>query len=552
MRVLPAFLRMVRSLRLFRPHLLIPALFPLLPGCAPKGAPPTPVLPPAPVSPIRFASVAERAGIKFALGNRGKSPLTILETGGAGCAFIDFDNDGWPDVLLAGPSKAALFRNMRDGKFKDITAGSGLANRHWQGCASGDYDGDGLTDIFLSGYRCYALYRNMGSGRFRDVTAEAGIGGLEWSMSAAFADFNRDSRLDLFVSQYLEFDTSTNQLCQVGGVRSACGPEVYKSLRGKLFLNAGAGRFKTAPWIDTGKTWGALASDLLDTGTPNLYLANDMMPGDLWVLRGDKWHNAGPSSGTAYDAQGHLQGGMGVDSGDYDNDGRLDLIVTTYFAQAKSLYHNDGNGFFTVTSGPSGVGPPTMPYVAFGVGFRDFDNDGWQDLILTNGHVRDNVQDFDASQTYAQPLQVFRNQNGRFSDVTAGTGDSAAIRAVGRGLAFADYNRDGRVDVLIADLEGPAILLENRSDTGSWLRVSLVDKGANRHGIGARLAVASGRQVLVREIRTSGSVLSAHHPVAHFGLGDAKPPLTLTIRWPDGKTQRQNVPRLNTIVSIRR
>src|SRR5688572_11146023 len=226
---------MARPRLSFPIQLLVPALIPLLAACGPKSDSrrPSPPVPPVSESRIRFNSVAKTAGVEFTLGNKGKSPLTILETGGAGCAFLDFDIDGWPDILLAGPGKAALFRNKRNGTFENVTSESGLVNRHWQGCASGDYNGDGLPDIFLSGYRCFALYRNVGNGRFRDVTAESGIDGLEWSMSAAFADFNRDDRLDLFISQYLKFSSTTNQLCQVGNVRSACGPEVYKPLSGR-------------------------------------------------------------------------------------------------------------------------------------------------------------------------------------------------------------------------------------------------------------------------------------------------------------------------------
>lgn len=502
---------------------------------------------------VQFASVASKAGIDFRLGHGGRTPLNILETSGGGCAFLDFDTDGWPDVLLVGPHNVALYRNKGDGTFANVTAGSGLdPKRYWMGCAVGDYDGDGLPDIFLTGYRCHALYRNQGDGRFQDETARSGIGGLDWCLSAAFTDLNGDGRLDLFVSQYLRFaPPHTPNICVVGRVRSACGPEVYRPLSGRLFYNQNGRRFAPAAWKDTGKTWGVVASDLLGTGRPALYLANDMMPGDLWTRESGKWRNVGPASGTAYDAQGHLQGGMGVDSGDYDNDGRLDLIVTTYFAQAASLYHNDGNGLFTVTSGPSGLGPPTMPYVGFGTGFADFDNDGWQDLIITNGHVRDNVHDFDASQSYAQPIQVFRNERGRFVDISGTLGAVAGERAVGRGLAFADYDRDGRIDVLIGNLDGPALLLRNQAPASRhWLAVRLRSPGANRSALGAFLTLKAGGQTQVREIRTCGSVLSAHDSIAHFGLGSHQGAVELQIRWPDGTRQSVPVPKTNTLLTV--
>jgi enediyne biosynthesis protein E4 len=511
--------------------------------------------PPSEPGPIRFASVAQKAGIHFSLGYGKRSPLTILETAPGGCAFLDYDSDGWPDILLAGPDKVALYRNRGDGTFADVSKTSGLKQKgFWVGCTVGDYDADGFPDVFLSGYHSFALYRNRGKSAataFEDVTTQSGLGGMEWSQGAAFADLNGDNRLDLFVAQYLHFGKDTPQLCQVGHTRSSCGPEAYLPLSGKLFLNTNGKRFRSVPWKDTGKTWGVLVSDLLNNGKPTIYLANDMMPGDLWVQENGKWKNIGPQSNTAYDGQGHLQGGMGVDSGDYDNDGRLDLLVTTYFTQVLSLYHNDGEGLFTFASNATGIGPPTMPYVKFGVGLIDLDNDGWLDIILNSGHVRDNVHDFDSAQTYAQPLQVFRNENGRtFRDCSQTMGEAASLRAVGRGLAFADYNQDGRMDALVCNLDGPALLLENESPSGHWLTVRLKTAGPNRDGLGAMVTLTAGEKKQIREVRTCGSVLAARDPVAHFGLGDYAGSVTLTIRWPDGNIQTETVATLDKILTV--
>jgi hypothetical protein len=543
-----------------RARFFLLAGFLFLSGCGgkpdvPKGitpAPPPPMSQQTPAaSPIRFENVAQKAGLDFSLGHGGRSPLTILETSGGGCAFLDYDSDGWADILLVGPHRAALYHNERNGSFKNVTAQSGLAiDKYWMGCTVGDYDGDGRPDIVLTGYRCFALYRNLGGGKFQDVTRQSGLGGLEWSMSAAFADLSGSGRLDLFVGQYVQFDAKSNQICEVGPTRSACGPEVYSALSGKLFRNLGQGRFQAVPWKDTGKTWGVLASDLLGTGRPALYEANDMMPGDLWTRQGADWKNVGADNGTAYDGQGHMQGGMGVDSGDYRNEGRLSLVVTTYFAQPISLYHNDGNGLFTVTSGPSNLGPPTTQFVKFGVGFVDLDNDGWLDLMLTNGHVRDNVHDFDAAQTYAQPLQIFHNSQGQFADGSASSG-IADLRAVGRGLAFADFDHDGKVDALVCNLEGPALLLHNVTPTANhWLDVRVQTSGGNRFGLGTLVTAKVGGLSMLREIRTNGSVLSAQDPVAHFGLGSAAGPVELSLRWPDGKTQRLTVSKIDTSLTI--
>lgn len=527
-----------------------------LAGCShstPRNTPVSP-LPATPIpahTSIRFESVAKTAGVHFSLSNHGKSPLTILQTAGGGCAFLDYDSDGWADILLVGPYNFGLYHNEHNGTFRDVTSTCGIdKNRCWMGCAVGDYDGDGRPDLFLTGYHCFALYHNLGNGRFQDVTVESGISGLEWSMSAAFADLSGSGKLDLCVSQYVHFDKGSPQTCAVGTVQSACGPEVYSALSGKLFHNLDGRHFKPVPWIDTGKTWGVLASDILDTGTPQLYLANDMMPGDLWQRRGGRWTNEGAASGTAFDGQGGLQGGMGVDSGDYDNDGKLDLLVTTYFQQQASLYHNDGNGFFTAASGQTLLGPPTVPYVKFGAGFCDMDNDGWLDILMTSGHVRDNIHAIDASQTYEQPTQLFRNDHGRFAEVTATCG-LGPIRAVGRGLAFADYDHDGKMDALICNLDGEAILLHNITQNGNhWLDVRLKSTGMNRFGLGARVTATQGGTTQIREVRTSGSVLSSSDPTAHFGLGMHSSPVDVSVRWPGGRSQKIHVDRTDTIVNI--
>lgn len=521
------------------------------PGRANAGSDPTPAAP-APSGPIRLSNATSHAGISFSLGYGSKTPLTILETAGGGCAFIDYDGDGWPDILLVGPHNAALYHNERNGTFEDVSAGTGFdRTRYWMGCAVGDYDGDGRPDVFFTGYRCFALYHNEGGGRFRDVTAESGISGLEWSLSAAFADLSGSGRLDLVVGQYVDFTPQAQQICRVGNLMSACGPEIYNALSGKLFVNRDGRHFSAGPWHDTGKTWGVAVADLLGAGKPAVYLSNDVMPADLWVPNGKTWNNLGPASGTAYDAQGHMQGGMGVDVGDYDNDGRLDLVVMTYFAQPAALYHNDGNGLFTVTSGPTGLGPATMPYVNFGTSFVDLDNDGWLDLIVSNGHMRDNVHDFDASQSYAQPAQVFHNDGGRYTECTKTCG-VAGLKMVGRGVSVADYDHDGREDALIVDLNGKAVLLHNDSALGHWLDVNLKDSGPNRLGVGALLRLKAGGASRVQEIHAWSSAQSARIPHAHFGLGSYSGPTSLSIRWPDGKSQVVQVSTPDRAVTVTR
>ena len=526
-------------------------------GCLPKSDHPPastnvarPANSPSSGSGLHFEEVAQKTGVNFELSNHGKSPLSILGTAGGGCAFIDYDQDGWPDILLVGPGRASLFHNEQNGAFKEVTSTSGLPQKHWMGCAVGDYDGDGLPDIFLTGYQCAALMHNLGGGKFEDVTRAAGISGLSWSISAAFADLNGDGRLDLFVGQYLDFSEKSQQLCLLGTRKTACGPEIYSPQSGKLFLNIDGKHFKSAPWKDTGKTWGALVSDLMGNGKPTIYLANDMMPGDLWVQKNGAWKNIGVASATAFDIRGLKQGGMGVDSADYDRDGKLDLLVTNYYMQAASLYHNDGEELFTVASDTTGLGPPTMPNVKFGCGFADFKNDGWPDIFIASGHVRDNIKDHDASQSYAQPMQLFRNDKGRFVEVPEALAAFNQNPIVGRGVSFADYDRDGKTDILVCNLEGKALLLHNVSKAGHWLNVRLKSSGKNRFGIGAMVSLKDVSPPLIREIRTSGSVMSALDPCAHFGLGDQTGPVTIEIRWPNGKKQTEFSQKIDTELVI--
>lgn len=499
-------------------------------------------------SPIRFEDVSETAGIEFTLGHNGRTPLNILETSGGGAAFLDYNQDNRLDILLVGPQKIGLYRNEGDHRFRNVTADSGLDSAgYWMGCATGDYDGDGRVDILLTGYQRTALFRNH-HGRFAEVTRKAGIDPSGWSLSGAFADYDLDGRLDLYISRYLTFNARTPQLCRLGQIHTACGPEIYEPEAGVLYRNIGGGKFQdttaAAGVVSSGKTWGAIFSDLNGDRYPDLYLANDMTPCDLLLNRSGKFTTAGAQASIAYDANGHLQGAMGVDTGDYDNDGRLDLLVTTYFAQATSLYRNEGQELFSEVGTPAGLGRPGMPYVGFGAAFLDADNDGWMDVFVANGHVRDNVREHDSAQGYAQPMQVFRNDRGRFSEVSADAGATFGEPLVGRGVAVGDYDADGRLDLLVCNLEGEARLLRNMTPAPNhWLRVRLRGDDGNTQGLGTRVEIDCGGERQVREVRTNGSVLSAHEPVAHFGLGQHATVDRLTVHWPDGtQTTRRNVP----------
>jgi hypothetical protein len=538
---------MIRELSLSpRRACLAAALAPLLlASCHGAGRSSSP--PPAP--PILFRDVAPESGIRFRQGHGGRGPLNIRETAGTGCAFLDVDGDGWLDILLVGEPRCALYRNLgaasgQTPRFQEITAAAGLDRPGaWMGCATGDYDNDGRVDLFLTGYHCAALFHNEG-GRFRDVSRQLPLDPRAWSTSAAFFDADGDGRLDLYAGAYVQFDPHAPQLCDFSGVQAACPPTYYDPQIGRLYRNLGPAGFADvtrAAGLEGahGKTLGVLAADLNGDGLTDLYLANDGMPGDLFRNRGGRFENRGTESGTAFNYASREQAGMGVDAGDYDGDGRPDLVVTTFQYEPTSLYHNEGRGLFTEEAFAAGIGDATLNRLGFGVRFFDADNDGDLDLIEANGHVQDNAARIFPGVTYRQSTLLFENLGGRhFRDVSALAGEALSRPIVGRGLAVGDFDNDGRLDVLIADLEGAPLLLHNKSPSaGHFLTVRLVGSRSPRDGTGARVAVRAGGRLQVREGGTGGSYLSANDPRLHFGMGTARIVDSVTVRWPSGITQ---------------
>lgn len=489
-----------------------------------------------------FQDVAADAGIDFRLGHGGRSPLTVLETASGGCGFLDYNQDGRPDILLAGDGQCKLYRGTASGRFEP---GPRLPQKRWMGCAVGDYDGDGYPDILLTGYRCLALLRNLQGQGFVDVTARVGLRTDLWSTSAEFADLDRDGYLDLYVGAYLDYRIGTLDLCRVGPIRMACGPEVYLPERGRAYRNVGGRRFtdvteRLGLARASGKTWGVAFGDYDLDGWPDLYLANDRVPGNLFHNERGRFREVGLVSGTAYDRSGNALGAMGADWGDADGDGKPDLFVTTYFGEANALFRGDGRGQFREESDPAGLAAASRTRVGFGCAFLDVDNDGDLDVITANGHVRDRISDYDASQSYAQPLQLWLNDGrGAYREASRDAGLDRIPPAVGRGLAVADYDADGDVDVLLVDLEGRARLLRNDlgSLRGRGVEFRLRGRTANREALGARVTLfsSSGRQV--RWVKRGGSVLSSSEPVAHFGLGAASAWQRVEVRWPDGTTE---------------
>ncbi|MBB6050182.1 CRTAC1 family protein [Armatimonas rosea] len=507
-------------------------------GCQNTAKPPA--APPPPEG-ARFVEVAESSGLKYAWTAPGKRPLNILQTIGNGCAFLDFNNDGNLDILLVGP-KPALFAGDGKGKFTDVTSTVlGSLSGYFLGCAVGDYDGDGFADVYISGYREGRLLHNEGGKSFQDVTASSGLKPQPWGTSCGFADLNGDGKLDLYIANYADFNDKTEpQLCKFrtekhGEVLSSCGPTRYIGLKGTLWQNTGKGftEISQAAGFGTqnGRGLGVAFADIHGKGLVSVALANDEAPGDLFSARGGgKFENTGQAAGVATDSEGKVHGGMGIDWGDYDNDGKLDLFVATFRNEVKNLYHNEGDEAFNDKSNASGIGQAALPYVSFGAKFLDADNDGWLDLVVTNGHVQDNIELIEDT-TYRQKTLFLHNQQGFFTDAGQASGIGNLPPIVGRGLAVGDYDNDGRVDVLIVDSEGKPLLLHNESAPQGWVGFDC----GGRYGAVLTLKLASG-QTRVRQCQSAGSYLSASDSRVHFGLGKDTVE-SLTVRWPSGKSE---------------
>jgi hypothetical protein len=485
---------------------------------------------------VHFSEVAEAAGLRYQWEIQGKRPLNILQTIGNGCAFLDYNNDGNLDILLVGP-KLALYRGNGHGHFTDVTQETGLdrLHGHFLGCAVGDYDNDGYDDIYITAYRGGVLLHNEAGKGFKDVTATSGIAPQPWGTSAAFVDVDNDGKLDLYICDYAKFGPNDIQLCPNSGILTSCGPRFYQPERGKLYRNLGGGRF-----ADVSNTWGipaihgkglgVAAADYDDSGHTSLALANDEVAGDLLQNVGKRFKEVGAESGTAFNNDGNVHGGMGVDWGDYDNDGKLDLMVATFQHENKCLYHNDGGGLFTESSAPLGIGDKTQPYVAFGVKFIDYDK----------------------TASYREPTILLHNEGGHsFTDQGAEAGPAFGKPIVGRGLAVGDFDNDGRQDVLVVDSEGSPLLLHNESiGVGHWLLLRLQGVKSNRDGIGAMVTVDAGGKKLLRRCATDGSYMSASDRRVHVGLGAATQ-ATITVRWPSGQVDTYHDVGVDRVLTLK-
>ncbi|HEX5323390.1 MAG TPA: CRTAC1 family protein [Capsulimonadaceae bacterium] len=506
-------------------------------------------------STIRFVDNDTAAGIAYRWQLPEKRPLNILQTIGNGCAFLDYNNDGNLDILLIG-DKLALYKGDGHGHFADITHQTGLDKLHgtFLGCAVGDYDNDGYDDIYLTAFRGGALLHNEAGKSFKDVTKEAGIAPQPWGSSASFADMDGDGKLDLYICNYVRFGPDVKpQMCPSNGIMTACPPQFYKPLKGVLYHNLGSGKFQdvTSMWRAedvSGNALGVAIADYDGSGKPGIAIANDELRGDLLheakSAGSIKFDNLGAASGVGYSSDGSPQAGMGIDWGDYDDDGKLDLAVTTFENQTKPIYRQEDAGSFEDEATNLGITSVARSYLSFGVKWADFDNDGWLDLIMASGHTSDNVAQFEPDHTFLQPLLLFYNENGRhFSSIGAQAGAVLQKPIMGRGLAIGDYDNDGRMDALVVDNSGSPVLLHNETpDTRHWLEVNLVGTKSNRDGIGAIVVANAGGKQITRLCHTDGSYMSASDKRVHIGLGAATSVQSLAVHWPSGHTDTyQNV-----------
>jgi enediyne biosynthesis protein E4 len=521
----------------------------------------------------QFTDVAAAAGLSFRHVHGSRRPLTIVETMGSGCAFLDYDGDGWLDVFLVQSgeefhnphqqSHSRLFRNTGDGRFEDVTEQAHLLlDGYGMGCCAGDYNNDGDTDLYVTNYgRSNVLLRNNGDGTFTDVTRQAGVGGAGelWSTSCAFADVNSDGWLDLYVVNYVRYDPRL-PYCSFGRLQGGCPPNVYTPQRNLLFINNADGTFTERAkeaGVDNpgGAGLGVVCADFDDDGRADLFVANDKTPNALFHnLGGGHFTDSALTAGVGYSENGTVQAGMGTDAGDVDGDGRLDLVVTNFQYEPNSLFHNLGANHFTDAAFASGLGVPSLLKLGFGVAFLDYDLDGDEDLYVGNGHVFDNVQEIDPAARYAQQDQLFENvKRGRFVEVSGSAGAAFEAATVTRGVAIGDFDNNGTPDVLCNDSDGPVRLLKNEPrHRRHWLGLSLRGTVSNRSAIGARVEVRTPYRLQVKEVRSGSSYLSQSDPRLLFGLGGISDPASVKvkIRWPSAHRQTLTLRGVDRFVPV--
>ncbi len=520
-------------------------------------------------APVRFTNVAEKAGITTRIVNGGETTKKyVFESTGSGVAFLDYDHDGYPDIFLVNGSRLEgfaarnapsnhLYHNNHDGTFTDVTATARLARSGWgQGVCAGDYDNDGFDDLFVTYYgQPNALYHNNGDGTFTDVTANSGLGrsGRNWSTGCAFLDYDRDGKLDLFVAGYVDFDPASaplpgsNPNCLWKGVAVFCGPRGLPTAKPHLYHNQGDGTFADVSFragiLKAGDCYGlgVLTADFENSGWPGIYVACDSTPSLYFHNNTDgTFTERGVEAGVAYNEDGLEQAGMGVSAADFDGDGLLDIFKTNFDDDVPDLYRNEGDGTFTFRTFDAKLGS-NLKFLSWGGGFFDYDNDGWPDIFIATGHVYPELE------THGHPESPYRQRNllyhnagdGTFEDVTSIAGPGLELRRSGRGVAFADMDNDGDLDIVVNNQNDPPTLFRNDGgNQNHWASIRTVGTKSNRDGIGARIVLEAGGRRQISEVRSGGSYLSQNDLRVHFGLGRATEIDWLEVHWPSGMVDK--------------
>ncbi len=549
-------------------------------------------------APKVFEDATQKTELKdFRCASGGKAKDYILETTACTVAVLDYDNDGKPDIYLLNGStinaelgkekhpKSALFRNLGNWKFENVTEKAGLANERWgMGVAVGDYNNDGFADVFVSNYGTPRLYKNNGDGTFTDVAAKVGLAIKGWHTGASFGDYDKDGRLDLFVPAYVDFDLKNlppspldagkdsaagKNSCQFRGQPVMCGPRGLKGAKDLFFHQKADGTFEEVGdkvgVRDEGNLYGfsSIFVDVDDDRDLDLLVVNDSTPKQLYINKGDgTFEETGYASGVALNENGREQAGMGLATGDYDNDGRVDFYITNFSDDSNTLYRNDGDANFTDITFQSGLGEPTIPFLGWGTSFLDFDNDGWKDILIAHGHVYPLVDNFQWGTSFAQQLLLFKNEKAdaknnriRFERVGAAPGTALADSMVARGMAIADFDGDGKEDAIVNNLDGAPYLMKNVSaDRHHWLALKLIgdsSKKTPKDAVGSVVYATVGNLRQRFDLTSGGGYASQNEQTIHIGLGDALKIDSLEIIWSNGQREKITVDKIDRLLTVK-